>query len=85
MTMQIPCPHCDTNGHIRTSRRLTESTKEAYVQCPNIECCHTWKVIVSAVATICPSLNPNPKVYIRASSKSRDSPDSQGELGLNTS
>ena len=51
MTMQIPCPHCGTNGQIRTSRRISESSKEAYVQCPNIECCHTWKVIVSAVAS----------------------------------
>lgn len=85
MTMQIPCPHCNTPGKIRTSRRISESTKEAYLQCQNIDCCHCWKVIVSAVSTICPSLHPNPDVYIRHSQKARASPDGQGELSLNTS
>ena len=86
MSMQIPCPHCGTPGHIRTSRRISESSKEAYIQCPNIECCHVWKVILSAVATICPSLKPNPKVYIRPSDKARPPRDEkQGELVLNTS
>lgn len=75
MTMQIPCPHCGTHGQIRTSRRISEISKEAYIQCPNIECCHAWKAIVSAVATICPSLKPNPNVYIRPSAKTREPPD----------
>lgn len=83
--MRIPCPHCGTPGNIRTSRPISESSKEAYVQCPNIQCCHTWKVIVSAVATICPSLNPNPKVYLRPSSAKPRTDCTQGELGLNSS
>ena len=48
----ILCPHCGRPGRIRTSRTITPITREAYVQCENIECCHVWKVIISAVTTI---------------------------------
>jgi ssDNA-binding Zn-finger/Zn-ribbon topoisomerase 1 len=62
--MRITCPHCGQPARIRTSREITPITREAYVQCENIECCCVFRVIVSAVATIVPSLSPNPLVYL---------------------
>ncbi|MCL1861866.1 MAG: ogr/Delta-like zinc finger family protein [Proteobacteria bacterium] len=54
---------------MRTSREVTRITREAYVQCENMDCCHVWKVIIGAITTIVPSLNPNPNVYINVSQK----------------
>ncbi|MDR1228648.1 MAG: ogr/Delta-like zinc finger family protein [Azoarcus sp.] len=62
--MRITCPHCGKPGKIRTSRMITSITREAYVQCENIDCCHVWKVIISAVSTIVPPLIPNSEVFI---------------------
>jgi ssDNA-binding Zn-finger/Zn-ribbon topoisomerase 1 len=67
--MRIACPHCGQPGKIRTSRTVTPLTREAYVQCENIQCCHVWKIIISAVTTIAPSLSPNPEVFIRTAKK----------------
>jgi ssDNA-binding Zn-finger/Zn-ribbon topoisomerase 1 len=56
--MRVKCPHCGKPGKVRTSRDVSPLTREAYVQCVNIECGHTWKVLVTAVSTLCESLNP---------------------------
>ncbi|ATM77271.1 transcriptional regulator [Serratia fonticola] len=37
------CPFCRSGSHTRTSRYLTEQTKEAYYQCQNIDCSSTFK------------------------------------------
>ncbi|CAI1818300.1 ogr/Delta-like zinc finger family protein [Serratia quinivorans] len=37
------CPFCRSGAHTRTSRYLTEQTKEAYYQCQNIDCSSTFK------------------------------------------
>lgn len=63
------CPHCDTRATKRTSRKITEITREAYFQCNNIECGHTWVALISAIRTIVPSRTPNPKVYIPISDR----------------
>lgn len=41
------CPVCNHSSHIRTSRYITDKTKEAYYQCQNIECSCTFKTIES--------------------------------------
>ena len=41
------CPVCQHNSHTRTSRYLTETAKEIYYQCRNIECSCTFKTIES--------------------------------------
>lgn len=41
------CPVCRQNSHTRTSRYLTETTKETYYQCRNIDCTCTFKTIES--------------------------------------
>ena len=32
------CPKCKHSAHARTSRYLSENTKERYHQCQNVEC-----------------------------------------------
>lgn len=41
------CPICNKSAHIRTSRYLSEQTKESYYQCQNITCSCTFKSIES--------------------------------------
>lgn len=41
------CPECQYASHTRTSRYLSEQTKEAYYQCTNIECSCTFKTVES--------------------------------------
>ncbi len=78
--MRITCPHCEKPAKVRTSREITLTTREAYLQCENIDCCHVWKVIVGAVTTVVPSRNPNPKVYIHASKHQRKEDERQLQL-----
>lgn len=68
--MRIKCPHCNHESTIRTSKIVTEITREARVQCNNLECAHTWVAVISAIRTIAPSMTPNPKVYIPISPNS---------------
>ena len=41
------CVICGSNSHVRTSRYLTEETKETYYQCRNIKCSATFKTLES--------------------------------------
>lgn len=41
------CPMCNHSSHTRTSRYVSEKTKEAYYQCQNIDCSCTFKTIES--------------------------------------
>ncbi len=68
--MRLTCPHCDSLAVIRTSKGMSEITREASAQCTNVECAHTWIAQISAVRTIAPSMMPNPKVYIPLSPRS---------------
>lgn len=38
----LHCPKCHHAAHARTSRHLTENTKERYHQCQNINCSCTF-------------------------------------------
>lgn len=68
--MRLNCPHCGGEASIRTSKAMTEITREATVQCNNPYCAHTWIAQICAVRTIAPSMTPNPKVYIPLSPRS---------------
>lgn len=37
------CPFCRTAAHVRTSRYMSESVKESYLQCQNVHCSATFK------------------------------------------
>ncbi|HBT5059931.1 ogr/Delta-like zinc finger family protein [Klebsiella quasipneumoniae] len=39
------CPLCNHTSHTRTSRYVSDKTKEAYYQCQNIKCSCTFKTI----------------------------------------
>mgnify|MGYP001481516743 CR=1 FL=1 len=83
--MLITCPHCDSRATIRTSRSVSEITREVYLQCENIECAHTWKAYLSAAVTIAPSMTPKPGVFIPLSPRSpaaQTPQDAQGCLTL---
>jgi hypothetical protein len=67
--MRILCPHCGRPAKIRTSRAITPLTREAYVQCENMACCHVFRVLISAVSTIVPPLTPNPAVFLTRHAK----------------
>lgn len=68
--MRILCPHCGTVALIRDSHKITDLTRELRVICLDPECAHTWKVHVSAVLTLAPSMKPKKGVFIPLSTKS---------------
>lgn len=70
--MRLKCPHCGGRAHIRTSRDLSEKTRELKIQCLNVDCAHSWVAILEAVRTIAPSMTPNPEVHIPLSQHTRD-------------
>lgn len=81
--MRTVCPHCRAPARIRSSKPVSEISRELKLQCQNVECAHTWVAVVEAVRTIAPSMTPNPKVYIPLSPRSPAyaAPDSR-QLGL---
>jgi hypothetical protein len=84
--MRLTCAHCKSPATIRTSKSLSETVREASVQCTNVECAHTWVTQIADVRTIAPSIRPNPKVFIPLSPRSpaANAPASnQLELGMN--
>ncbi|WP_413728719.1 ogr/Delta-like zinc finger family protein [Sodalis sp. RH19] len=46
------CPLCRKAAHTRSSRYLSESTKERYHQCTNINCSHTFVTMESFTRSI---------------------------------
>ncbi|CAJ1000122.1 hypothetical protein SODG_005766 [Sodalis praecaptivus] len=46
------CPLCKSSAHTRSSRYLSETTKERYHQCTNINCGHTFKTLESITGSI---------------------------------
>lgn len=83
--MRVECPHCKSPATVRTSHRLGDTVREARVQCPNLECAHTWVVHVTAVRTIAPSMTPAQGVNIPLSPRSpaaKSPANNQLELGM---
>lgn len=83
--MRLTCPHCNGDAVIRTSRAMSETSREASVQCEDVECAHTWVALICAVRTIAPSMRPNPRVYIPLSPRSPAASEQTGnqlELGM---
>lgn len=71
--MRIICPHCKGTAKIRTSRAVSELTKDLYCQCQNVMCGHTFVAHVSAVRTISPSATPDPLVELQIGKRQGDS------------
>lgn len=58
----MKCPVCKHAAHTRTSRYITDTMKEIYYQCRNVECSATFKAIESVDRIISkPELIPTQK------------------------
>ena len=60
--MPFICPHCKTVAYRRSSRPMSEQTKEAHYRCEN--CGHGFKTIEQVTQTLSPSGMPNRRVHI---------------------
>lgn len=60
--MRFRCPHCGKRSVIRSSEQITPTFSRFYIQCPDVECGHTWRVDAAANVTLSPSAKPNPGV-----------------------
>lgn len=65
--MLIKCPHCKSTSRIRTSRDLSDLTREVTCQCDNVHCGHTFVALIEAVRTLSPSAMPDPMIDIQLS------------------
>ncbi len=76
--MLIKCPHCKSTSRIRTSRDLSDLTREVSCQCDNVECGHTFVASIEAVRTISPSAMPNPLIDLQLSRRTLPLSKAQG-------
>lgn len=58
----VSCPHCSARCIIRTSRKVTETYREAWAICPG--CGFKGKAHVAWDAEASPSLLPDPRVSL---------------------
>lgn len=72
--MLIACPHCHSRAIIRTSRAMTLLTRDAYCQCTNLACGHTFRAVLEIVETISPSAVPDPDVSAKLLHTGQSSP-----------
>jgi len=71
MRTRVICPHCGKPATTRTSRLMSEISREISFQCTNDPevCGFTWVALLSAIRTIVPSRTPNQNVHIPLSDK----------------
>ncbi|MBU1666154.1 MAG: ogr/Delta-like zinc finger family protein [Gammaproteobacteria bacterium] len=72
--MFIACPHCHSRAIIRTSRAMSPLTRDAYCQCTNLACGHTFRAVTEIVETISPSAVPDPEIVEKLSPAKRPHP-----------
>ena len=57
---RMGCPTCGCTAHIRTSRALSNKSREMYFQCLNPECEEVFKGVLEVVAIVGESKLPDP-------------------------
>lgn len=62
--LTIRCPHCRERAITMTSRELSATVREIYLQCVNAECGHRFVAHLGIVRTLVPSLNPSADVSL---------------------
>lgn len=62
--MKMRCPHCQAWASMRTSRELSELSREQTFACRNVECGHTFTALTTIDRTLSPSAIPNPRVSL---------------------
>ena len=66
-----PCPHCKASSEIRTSYMVSDTMRESFYQCTNVECGATFVVTGEVTRQLNTGAVPNPKVNIPLSSHVR--------------
>jgi Ogr/Delta-like zinc finger len=61
---RLICPYCNSSSTIRHSEQVTETVRNIYAACRNLDCGHTWKAQLSFVHTISPSAVPRPDLHL---------------------
>jgi hypothetical protein len=69
--MKMRCPHCETLATIRTSRQISNLTRESYYGCNNAACGHVFAAVTEINRTVSPSAIPNPGVLLPVSAHLR--------------
>ena len=69
------CPHCKSKATCRTSRTVSSTMRELYMQCHNIDCGHTWKSLLAVSHSIVASQCPNPAVFLHVRPRAKPAPD----------
>ena len=67
----LTCPHCGDVARCRNSKSITETYREAYYECRQLMCGHTWKVAISFIHTIRASANPRPGLELTMAPRSK--------------
>lgn len=62
--MRMHCPHCGQPANVRSSRVISPTTREAYLQCSGLACGFTFVAMLEAVRGLSPSGAPNPEIKL---------------------
>ena len=66
------CPFCRTAAHVRTSRYMSDTVKESYLQCQNMHCSATFKTHESIFVVIrSPDIDEKPAPAVATPAPSR--------------
>lgn len=65
MSATTACPHCKNDARVRSSRALTPTYRQLYLQCGNVTCGHTFAAELTITHTISPSACPDPTIELR--------------------
>lgn len=68
---RFPCPMCKTSCEIRTSYMPSDTMRESFYQCVNVECGCTFVFTGEISRLLNPGATPNPKVNIPLSTHVR--------------
>lgn len=69
--MATICPHCRQRAICRTSKRVSDLSRELTYQCTNVECGHTFVALEEIVRTISPSAVPRAGITLRQTTQVR--------------
>lgn len=73
--MPFYCPHCSRVANRRSSRVLTEQSKETRYSCT---CGHSFRCIEQIVQTLSPSAQPNQSVHLNMTNNHSDKENRDG-------
>lgn len=62
--MAFSCPHCQTSARRVSFRLCNPLMQEAFYQCTNLSCGHTFRSQEEVICSTSPSSSPNPLIHI---------------------